>query len=97
MATHVLNAAHGQRWNLEQLQHLGSKVAWVSNDFGIWWKLRYLAEAFQPAAEKDKANYNSFKWLKDVFAKQVDKSKEFVVTQLRNCNLNVKDSTPIYL
>ena len=96
MATHVLNGAHGQWWNLEQLQHLGSKVAWVSNDSGIWWKLKYLAEAFQPV-ENNKANYNSFKWLKDVFAKQVEKSKEFVATQLRNCNVNMEDSTPIYL
>ena len=97
MATHVLNVARGQWWNLEQLQHLGSKVAWVSNDSGIWWKLKYLAEAFQPV-ENHKANYNSFKWLKDVFAKQVEKSKEFVATQLRNCNVNMEeDSTRIYL
>ena len=96
MATHVLNADRGQWWNLEQLQHLGSKAAWVSNDSGIWWKLRFLAEAFQPV-EKKNTYFNSFKWLKDVFEKQVEKSKEFVTAQLRNCNVNRENSTPIYL
>ena len=46
MAVHTPNASDGEWWNLEQLQHFGSKVAWVSSDsdFRIWWKLRYLAE-----------------------------------------------------
>ncbi len=57
--------------------------------------VKYLAETFQPI--EDKGHHNSFKWLKETFGKQVDKSKEFLENQLRNCNVNVRDSAPIYL
>ena len=62
MATHVLNASDGEWWNLEQLRHLGSKVAWVSSDFRIWWKLKYLAEAFQPAEDIEQITTVSNGW-----------------------------------
>ena len=72
----------------------GPRVLGLPLIFELRWKLKYLAEAFQPA--EDRTSYNSFKWLKD-FGKQVDKSKEFLAKQLRSCNVNVEDSEPIYL
>jgi len=85
MAEGVLRGADGQWWNLEPLQHFGSKVAWVSSD-QIWWKIIYAAEAFQKGD-----NWNSYKWLKDVFAKNVENSEKFVNKQLRKCNVDVND------
>ena len=68
----VEDSADGQWWNLEPLQHFGSKVAWVSSD-QIWWKIIYVAEAFQKGD-----HWNSNKWLKDVFAKNVENSQKFL-------------------
>ena len=93
MATDVLNASDGEWWNLEQLQHFGSKVAWVSSNFRIWWKLRYLAEACQTS----ETNYHSYKWLKVTFANQVGNSTRFVNQQLTNCNLDLADSGDMFL
>ena len=93
MATDVLNASDGEWWNLEQLQHFGSKVAWVSSNFRIWWKLRYLAEACQTS----ETNYHSYKWLKVTFANQVGNSTRFVNQQLTNCNLDLDDSGDMFL
>ena len=81
----VEDSADGQWWNLEPLQHFGSKVAWVSSD-QIWWKIIYVAEAFQ---KED--HWNSYKWLKDVFAKNVENSQKFLEKQLRKCNAEVND------
>ena len=94
MAAHAPNASDGEWWNLEQLQSFGSKVAWVSSShspFRIWWKLRYLAEAFQTSDI-----YNTYKWLKQIFAIQVDKSKQFVNQQLRSCNVDVGAPEPMF-
>ena len=85
MAEDVLRGADGQWWNLEPLQHFGSEVAWVSSD-QIWWKMKYAAEAFQKGD-----HWNSYKWLKDVFAKNVENSGGFVNKQLRKCNADVND------
>ena len=96
MAVHTPNASDGEWWNLEQLQNFGSKVAWVSSDsdFQIWWKLRYLAEAFVTCEI-----YNTHKWLRQTFARQVDNSMKFVNQQLRNCNVDVgaSGSEPMFL
>ena len=94
MAVHTPNASDGEWRNLEQLQNFGSKVAWVSSDsdFRIWWKLRYLAEAFVTCEI-----YNTHKWLKQTFARQVDNSIKFVNQQLRNCNVDVGASEPMFL
>ena len=89
MATHVLNGARGQWWNLEQLQHLGSKVAWVSNDSGIWWKLSSQLRTIKQITTVLNG--------RRMFLQSKLRSQEFVATQLRNCNVNMEDSTPIYL
>ena len=86
MANHRLNRNDGEWWNLENLQNFGSKAAWVTRDYRVWWRLRYLAEAFQPS--KGTAKFNSWEWLTSTFAKKVDASKEFVSKQLRNCNVD---------
>ena len=62
------------------------------SDFRIWWKLKYLAEAFQTSEI-----YNTHKWLKQTFARQVDNSAKFVNQQLRSCNVDVDVSEPMFL
>ena len=52
----------------------------------IWWKMKYVAEAFQKGD-----HWNSYKWLKDTFAKNVENSHKFVNGQLRKCNAGVND------
>ena len=85
MANHHLDRNDGEWWNLENLQIFGSKAAWVTRDYRVWWRLSYLAEAFQPS--KGAAKFNSWQWLTSTFAMKVDTSKEFVSNQLRICNV----------
>ena len=85
MANHRLDRNDGEWWNLENLQIFGSKAAWVTRDYRVWWRLSYLAEAFQPS--KGAAKFNSWQWLTSTFAMKVDASKEFVSNQLRICNV----------
>ena len=85
MANHRLDRNDGEWWNLENLQIFGSKAAWVTRDYRVWWRLNYLAEAFQPS--NGAAKFNSWQWLTSTFAMKVDASKEFVSNQLRICNV----------
>ena len=51
-----------------------------------------MAEAFQTSEI-----YNTHKWLKQTFARQVDNSAKFVNQQLRSCNVDVGASEPMFL